>query len=373
MAVDIRKLAEEIMREHADAEGEAARSNDAAGWSRVVGGVSGAFSGQRPNDAFAQGLERRGQQALTAADRSAATKLQSADLGMQADKTDAQRALDALDRDPQNPAAAPYRELYRKTLPNLDTSAWSLRQFKEASPALAKQVEIELENQRRVNKREQDLTDRQTANTEWNRRNDLTAAQAMERAKVLASQRSADKLEEATVPGLEIAPGAHPSTDDAKKMKAGLSSMRNIDAEAGKLAKTYADNGTELFGQDANRMNQAVVAMQLEAKNIAELGALSGPDMDLMRKLSSLDPTSFRANIKGMFGVDDTPQALAAFQAWARDRVANAKKTYGYRDPAGAAPEPAPAAGNSEAPPPGMKWQRNKSTGERRLVPVGGR
>ena len=64
--------------------------------------------------------------------------------------------------------------------------------------------------------------------------------------------------------------------------------------------------GTELYGENATRMNQLLTAIKIEAKNIAELGALSGPDNELMEQLAGVDTTSFGANLKALFGSDNT-------------------------------------------------------------------
>lgn len=163
-----------------------------------------------------------------------------------------------------------------------------------------------------------------------------------EDARDARAQEKADKLEQADaerrIEGLEFQPGIRPSIDDAKKMKAGLQSQRAINSEADSLEAIYKRTGTELVGSDANRMEQALTAMQLEAKNIAELGALSGPDQLLMEKLAGMNPTSLKANLKGLFGTDDTLEGLAKFRSWVKNRVDSAKQSYGYRDAGKAAP-----------------------------------
>jgi hypothetical protein len=171
-------------------------------------------------------------------------------------------------------------------------------------------------------------------------RDKASDAAAMARQRVAAQAASGAKEAAAaqgtTVPGLEVSPGAAPTPDDAKKVKTTLDAAGRLKPLVQQLRALHGDKGTELFGADANKMSQIVTAIKLEAKTIAELGALSGPDLDLMNQLSGMDPTTFSANIKAMFGVDNTQEALAQLDTWMENAVKSKKDTYGYRD----APKP---------------------------------
>jgi hypothetical protein len=153
------------------------------------------------------------------------------------------------------------------------------------------------------------------------------------------------------------------------------------------------------------------VAMRTALKGIeAALGANTpaGDMAGIFQFMKVLDPTSSvregeYANAKNAGGVPDQlvnlyNQALSGKllnPAQRKDFIGRAEERYrsqlgvlnefatGYRGLAtqqGANPsrvvigfeENAAPAGAEEAPPPGMKWQRNKKTGARRLVPAGG-
>lgn len=133
------------------------------------------------------------------------------------------------------------------------------------------------------------------------------------------------------IPGLEVAPGAEPTADDAKKVKASMAARERMLANVAELKGLYEKHGTELVGPVASRMKQLSTAIKLEGKTLAELGALSGPDEALMNAIAGDDPTSARAAIKGLFGLDSTAQDLEGVKTWT-DRQADANlKTYGYQ------------------------------------------
>lgn len=178
-------------------------------------------------------------------------------------------------------------------------------------------------------------------------------AAAMERARVLAGYQAnaAEAAREAAanrgtnVPGLEKEPGAEPTPDDAKKVKASLESARKIQAMTAEL-KELGKNGPQMTGRPALRMGQLQTAIKLEAKNIAELGALSGPDIGLVNELTGVDLTSLGSKLKSLVGIDNHEEALSGLEKWTENALGSAKKTYGYRD--------APKAPAQAAVPPGM-------------------
>lgn len=209
MPVDLRKLRDEILAERLEAEGQAADASQRAGWNRVGQQVAGLFNtGAKPDDAFAQSLERRGQQALAGADRRAATKLQGAELEFKAQDQEREMsaaaeaakrraAEDAFD----SPETLAARSVYAfEGAP--DVSKLTARQIRDFSPTLAKRVELAIEAAKAQRLRDQQLADRDASNTEWNRRNAILAAQRLREAEVAAG-RQADK--QPTVPAGEAA------------------------------------------------------------------------------------------------------------------------------------------------------------------------
>ena len=149
------------------------------------------------------------------------------------------------------------------------------------------------------------------------------------------------KAAEATVPGLEAAPGASPTAEDAKKVKATLDAANRLKPMVAQLRELHAKHGATMTGEAAQTMDSITTAIKLEAKTIAELGALSGPDMALMNQLAGMDPTSMMTKLKSTFGVDTTQQALQQLDKWVDTQVAAKKKTYGYQDKPAAPAKPA--------------------------------
>ena len=149
------------------------------------------------------------------------------------------------------------------------------------------------------------------------------------------------------VPGLEVQPGAAPTAEDAKKVKASLASLNTMQRYIADLRKLHATHGTEYGGAVGTQMAQLVRAIQLEGKNIAQLGALSGPDMQLMEDIAGMDPSSLGNNVKAMFGVDNTATALHQLEKWLTDQSDATMQTYGYQRPKAATGRPASAPGGS--------------------------
>jgi hypothetical protein len=138
-----------------------------------------------------------------------------------------------------------------------------------------------------------------------------------------------------TVPGAKKLEGAEPTADDAKKVKASIAAAERMGKYVSELRQLHKDYGTELTGSAATRMGQLSTAIQLEGKNIAELGALSGPDLGLMQALSGADPSSLGANAKSMVGIDNTQTALEGLDKWVGDTLSANMKTYGYEKSSG--------------------------------------
>lgn len=164
-------------------------------------------------------------------------------------------------------------------------------------------------------------------------------AAALERARVVAQQKGAPGSVPGTViPGLEIAPGAAPTAQDATKVKAALAAKQRMGRLVDELRNLHAQKGTEFVGASAERMGQLSTAIQLEAKTLAELGALTGPDLDIIQRLTGADPSSLRANLKSLVGVDTTQESLRGIEQWAAGQADATQSTYGYQPAGGAAP-----------------------------------
>lgn len=110
------------------------------------------------------------------------------------------------------------------------------------------------------------------------------------------------------------------------KMRGLTKEMRRLLADAGA--------GRLLPGSNA-RIKQLATQIQIEGKNVAELGALSGPDMALMNAIAA-DPTKLTSVAK------DTEELLNGLDAWGRNSVSSKASSIGARPRASSAPTPTP-------------------------------
>lgn len=200
-----------------------------------------------------------------------------------------------------------------------------------AAKAAAEAKALE-ESKRRADK----LSDTAVAQDFQLGRDKQSAIEAEKRARIMATAQKDKAATDATkgtnVPGLEVNPDAEPTQDDAKKVKLSMVSREKIKKYVDELTQLHAEHGTEFTGPVAGRMEQLVAAIMLEGKNIGELGAISGPDMGIMKQLTGADPTSLGANAKALVGVDNTAAALKGMQKWVDDTADAVKTSYGYHD-----------------------------------------
>lgn len=114
----------------------------------------------------------------------------------------------------------------------------------------------------------------------------------------------------------------------SEKMKGLTKQMREMMGKSGA--------GRVLPGEAKSRMSQLAKEIQIEAKNIAELGALSGPDFALMEAIAA-DPTKIDSFAK------DMPALMGGLEAWGDNSVsAKAKALGASREGSAAAPNAAP-------------------------------
>ena len=180
----------------------------------------------------------------------------------------------------------------------------------------------ELEN-RRLDLKEEEIHD---ANDRGNRALDLKE-EALRKPKVAKAPKTVTGIPS----GYEPDPDAPPSEDNKKKFT-GLvfadQKMKGLTRQMRDVLKTAGARGTYLPGENA-RVKQLATQIKIEGKNIAELGALSGPDMGLMEAIAG-DPTSLFSAVK------DTDALLSGLDDWGGNSVAAGQKAYGIRPKAGA-------------------------------------
>lgn len=252
----------------------------------------------------------------------------------------AKQASAAADRDPNSEASKSLRSAVAQLSPKLAQmpgfGTMSAAQLRNALPTLTKAAEQQFDAQQKS----------------------LDRASAEKRARIGASAAQQKQESVAVVPGLDVAPGARPTQDDAKKMKSSLASADRMRRYVTELRALHAKHGTELGGEVATRMGQLVKQIQLEGKNIAELGAISGPDLALMEGITGADPTSWGANAKAIVGIDNTQAALDGLDKWLGDQVGANKTAYGYQDKPGARPATGPRpTGKTKTDRAGVVWE----------------
>lgn len=191
------------------------------------------------------------------------------------------------------------------------------------------------------------IAEEQRARAEWDRRNAVTSPQqdaralmmagvqfgnaealARLRAKIEADAKAADtaqKAQEGIPPEYEAV--GRPTTEQKNKFTAGLSSAERLRGLTAQLRSAVGQGGgiDRLVGPARTQMDTLLRQIQIEAKNVAELGALSGPDFELMRELVQ-DPNSF-TNLVFDLGT----KGLDQVDKWADTQVAGAMKAYGIR------------------------------------------
>lgn len=152
-----------------------------------------------------------------------------------------------------------------------------------------------------------------------------------------------EKTEAVQVPGFDVQPGVRPTPQDAETIKKINAANGEMLRSISDLRRLHAQYGTKVTGAGALNMRQTLTALKLAAKTIADLGALSGPDMGLMNDLAGGDPTTIEASAKAFFGVDNTEAALQQLERWAQNRISAAAEARGYRPKPAGQPARAPA------------------------------
>lgn len=173
----------------------------------------------------------------------------------------------------------------------------------------------------------------------------LAAQKAKDAARAAAAKAKADAKAGAPVKGLaagyELTGETNPVTTELTKhqnLVASAEKMKGLTAKMRQaLAATDAAGRFNPLGAERDNLKQLATMMAIEGKNIAELGALSGPDYSLMNAIAA-DPTSL-ASLK-----KDMPTLLNQLDAWGDNSVAAKSKALGVRPKTAAGPTP-PAGG----------------------------
>lgn len=166
----------------------------------------------------------------------------------------------------------------------------------------------------------------------------LSEAQAAREA--AAAERQGERVREATVPGFEPAGNVLPTRVDAEKMKEASEAADRMQGNIADLRALHRKYGEAPKGAGAELQQQKLRAIQIEAKNIAGLGALSGPDFSLMQDLSAQDVNSIGAWVRRNFTGATLEQSLKGLEQWMHTTIAATAKARGYAPKKAPAPQP---------------------------------
>ncbi len=114
--------------------------------------------------------------------------------------------------------------------------------------------------------------------------------------------------------------------EDPKKVKMAQASAQRMKSYIAELKGLYQQHGPEVLGPIAARMKQLNEAITLEAKNIGELGALSGPDKGILQRIQGTPTTAF---FKDTFGLGDPLDSLNFMENWVETGLKSAIDVYG--------------------------------------------
>lgn len=121
-------------------------------------------------------------------------------------------------------------------------------------------------------------------------------ATELQKAEMLSKQKQdAAKLKQnqLQVPGFTVIEGYSPTSKDVEEIKKVSTAGQSLKNTLGKLKSAVDQNGIEVLpGQNKRLMEGLVRDVQLQAKELYNLGVLNGPDLQLMESIIS-NPTSF--------------------------------------------------------------------------------
>lgn len=145
--------------------------------------------------------------------------------------------------------------------------------------------------------------------------------------------------DQVSIPGYEPAEGYRPTNTDATEVKKALRSATKIKRLGGALKEkvsaygfqpgvTLPLLGTKVGSKEFREMDRIIKAIQLEQKNLDELGALSGPDTQFLNQAP--DPTSFFES-ESYGSPDEFNNQMDQYLNNIQSSVDEAATTYGYK------------------------------------------
>lgn len=160
------------------------------------------------------------------------------------------------------------------------------------------------------------------------------------------AQEKANKSGERQVPGMDYVGEYTPTENDAKEVKKMKAAHEELQSSINRLANIVSQKGLRVMpGQDKTELESAYRDVQLKAKEAANLGAITGPDMEIIMGVVA-SPTDAATIAK----LGDDPRKYIELLGGVKSQFTNSFNSragaYGYRIKG--APASAPASGGDK-------------------------
>lgn len=138
------------------------------------------------------------------------------------------------------------------------------------------------------------------------------------------------------IPGYSMTPGFKPTKPEAQKLRDAVAVMNTFDKNINQMQDMIKKRGSfEFFGKDSAVMKSLYTGMQMDLKNLYDLGAITGPDMQILEN-QLLNP----GGPSGLFSKDSTAIAgLEQLRKQLKQMVSERLKARGFQSQGGS-PDP---------------------------------
>lgn len=282
MAIDLKKLRDELLAEQLEemkpAQEAADSASSRAGWGRVASGLAGAFGGYKPDTGFWDNMEARGQRGVADARAKAGLKTAAMGEARQIAASQDAAAKESAENDPNSSQSQADAELAGRLTGKADLfKGMSTAQMKKAAPFLKEYFEAEQAKRSAAEKAEAT----RAGNAEWDRRNAITSQQGLEQARTIAGIKASAPEKQPTVPAGEASQVGE--LDAATKMADDL--WKEWESKASGLG---AGLMSKVPGTEAAQYPDAQKAAAQSIGTILEGGKLTDADL---AKYMALVPT----------------------------------------------------------------------------------
>lgn len=298
------------------------------------------YGGQGVNGGFYDGLRTQAMQQVRDAEQTRKERMgQVLQQGELARQTDSDRKADVTwnqqqaDRaqkqkllsdsmDPNSDRSKKLREIYRGMFPD---AAKRMDGFDSLAEADLKENFFEpLKLRETIDARREEVRQRSLDRDAAAR--ERGALKAAEKAKKEEEYQSSVKVGDA-----EVQEGFRPQAKDAETVRKAKASFDAINRQLATLDGLYENaGGTNYVGDTAATQEAIVTDIQLQLKELQNLGVLNGPDLALLMKQVP-DPTSLGENLKGTVGMDRYSARSKQFRENLLSRYDSTLGAYGYQ------------------------------------------